>query len=512
MSHSFLRCFLILLTIALASGCSHYQPTKEVWKTTKGLWGTYVSPPANVDYDEKGDLPPQALELSKDMMGVDAELSKLERAMQNADKPPTQEWLDKLFATFPWLDGFAGVKYNGVILGQQPPESLKELDFNPLLYEDAKQNSRALRADIQPSPLGPEIMLATPLYDGIDFLGIVVAYFDMRSLMKFSENASNMVVLAPTALLWPGKYDFASTPLAGVNWSEVVTKSTSGTCSNANGSFFYLVRYLGNLPLIFAVPEKGDFAEGNGGLEQGQAYFPQSREKIPPPDLPERKPRKEAAEVPFAQPEDGGQPQLEQNEMEQSAPEVDNRPSPNEIQPGSRESMLLKGGRKGSAGEIQERQLEGENVEVERVQRPRVPRRTLPPLIIEEPEDIIPEPPQPAVRPSPFGPREESPEETRQEFERPSPFGPREEKPASSVNEERLADGEPADSAAQQETRPEPEKQSAPAAKTDENASGSADGDRLADGEPANPAVEDEKPRQPARMRDGRPSPFGPTD
>lgn len=518
MSHSFLRCFLILLTVALASGCSHYQPTKEVWKTTKSLWGTYVSPPANVDYDEKGDLPPQALELSRDMMGVDTELAKLERAMQNADKPPTQEWLDKLFAAFPWLDGFAGVKYNGVILGQQPPESLKELDFNPLLYEDPRQSSRALRADIQPSPLGPEIMLATPLYDGIDFLGIVVAYFDMRSLMKFSENASNIVVLSPTALLWPGKYDFAATPLAGVNWSEAVAKSSSGTCSNATGSFFYLVRYLGNLPLIFAVPEKGDFAEGNGGLEQGQAYFPQSREKMPPPDLPERKPRKEAAEVPFAQPEDGGPAQLEQPEMEQPAPDADNRPSPNEIQPGSRESMLLKGGRKSQAGGIQERQLEGENVEVERVQRPRAPRRSLPPLIIEEPAEIAPEPQQQIVRPSPFGPREEKPAEIRPEFERPSPFGPREEKTASSPEGERVADGEPAEATAQPEAKPEseaksePEKQSGSAPKTDENASGQADGDRLADGEPANPGAEDDMPRPPARMRDGRPSPFGPAN
>lgn len=94
---------------------------------------------------------------------------------------------------------------------------MKELDFIPLLYEDKKQNSRALRGDVQNTPLGPEIMLAAPLYDGVDFLGIVVAYFDMRALMQYSGNPENLVILSPHALLWPGKYDFAATPLAGVN-------------------------------------------------------------------------------------------------------------------------------------------------------------------------------------------------------------------------------------------------------------------------------------------------------
>ena len=259
-----------------------------------------MSPPASVDYEEKGDLPPQALALSTSMIGIDVELGKLERVMQNADKPPTRDWLNNLFATFPWLSGFAGVKYDGTILGQEPADALKELDFIPLLYEDKKQNSRALRADVQPSPLGPEIMLATPLYDGVDFLGIVVAYFDMRALMRYSEHPQDMVVLSPAALLWPGKYDFAATPLAGLDWSEIVKHSSAGTCTNATGSFFYLVRYLGNLPLIFAVPEKGDFPEGNGDVQQGAQFFPQEREKLPPPPMPERTKKDEGAVPAFA--------------------------------------------------------------------------------------------------------------------------------------------------------------------------------------------------------------------
>ena len=100
--------------------------------------------------------------------------------MLNADKPPTREWLSSFMTSFPWVSGFTGVKYDGTILGQEPANPLKKLDFIPLLYADKKQSTRALRADVQNTPLGPEVLLAVPLYDGTEFLGVVAANFDMR--------------------------------------------------------------------------------------------------------------------------------------------------------------------------------------------------------------------------------------------------------------------------------------------------------------------------------------------
>lgn len=484
-----------MLAAALLCGCNAYQPTKNVWKTTKGLWNTYVSPPASVDYEEKGNLPPQALALSTSMIGIDVELGKLERVMQNADKPPTREWLNGLFASFPWLNGFAGVKYDGTILGQEPANSLKELDFIPLLYEDKKQSSRALRADVQPSPLGPEVMLATPLYDGVDFLGIVVAYFDMRALMRYSEHPQDMVVLSPSALLWPGKYDFAATPLAGLDWGEIVKHSSAGTCTNATGSFFYLVRYLGNLPLVFAVPEKGAFPEGNGDVQQGAQFFPQEREKLPPPPVPEGV--KKSGTVPAFGASGEEAPLAGGAGMEGASPAPSpadavsgangaERParSANEIDPGSRDSVLLKGKAK-ERQRVQERQLEGENVQVERVQRPRrpaAPKRQRPqaPAL-----DLIPDadmPSLPGGRPSPFGPREDQAAPAR-----PSPFGPKESAaPEAAQPAAREAPQTPAaEEPRPQQTAPAP----APEAATPD------------DGAPA---------REPATLPGGRPSPFGP--
>ena len=109
--------FLLVFTASLVTGCSSYQPTKNVWKSTKSFWNTYVSPPATVDFEEKGNLSPQALSLTHSMMGIDVELTRLERVMLNADKPPTREWLSSFLTSFPWISGFAGVKYDGTILG-----------------------------------------------------------------------------------------------------------------------------------------------------------------------------------------------------------------------------------------------------------------------------------------------------------------------------------------------------------------------------------------------------------
>lgn len=283
------RSVVFLLTLGLLAGCSSYQPTKNVWKGTKSLWYTYASPPASVDYNDKGDLSEGALRLSQCMFSIDAELTRLERVMLNADKPPSQEWISNFIIEFPWVNGIAGVKYDGTILGQEPPTPLKELDYIPLLYEDKKQKRNALRGDTQITPLGPEVLLAAPLYESAYFLGIVCAHFDMRTLAATSQNADHLVVLSPQGLLWPGQYDFASTPLAGLDWAKLCTESSSGSCSNANGKFLYQVRYLGNLPLVFAVAEKGTFPKGNGSVEQGLAFFPKDRPKLPPPPVKERK-------------------------------------------------------------------------------------------------------------------------------------------------------------------------------------------------------------------------------
>ncbi|MBQ9536944.1 MAG: hypothetical protein IJU79_04040 [Desulfovibrionaceae bacterium] len=441
MTHNKLSWIILLSALGLATGCSSYQPTKDVWKGTKNLWYTYASPPASVNYEEKGNLSVGDLRLSQSMIGIDKELEKFQRVMLNADRPPTNEWIANFLVNFPWMNGIAGVKYDGTILGQEPATSLKELDYIPLLYEDKKQRRTALRGDVQNTPLGPEVLLAAPLYESAEFLGIVVAHFDMRSLATFSQDADRLVILSPQALLWPGGYDFAQTPLAGQDWAKICRESTQGVCTNSHGKFIYQVRYIGNLPLVFAVAEADTFPKGNGSVDQGKAYFPEKREKLPPPPQPERKERKEKG-IPIFGGDAGTTP------PELSTPGAEEEPTPvhtpekEQVEEKRPKTPLTSKPRpERRRTRVQERSLEGENVRIEPItRRERRPVQVKPDLNLPSTEV----PTLPGGRPSPFGaptPKPEKPSTSTPATTttppqdmlpggRPSPFGTHKTTPA----------------------------------------------------------------------------------
>ncbi|MFG6375182.1 MAG: hypothetical protein K1W05_04490, partial [Desulfovibrio sp.] len=256
-------------------------------------------------------------------------------------------------------------------------------------------------------------------------------------------------------------------------------------------------------------------------LEQGFAVFPKEREKLPPPPLPERTPgegkdyssfgaSEEEPEVP-EQPEgmeQEGQPAQEAAPAEQQPRQRRAGRQANEIEPGSRESLLLKGGRGAQRRRVQERMLEGENIEIERVERARTPRRLPEPTL-----DLIPDSDGPTLsggRPRPVGTREEKKEP--QASEQPASqqktgtpaadpakpeAAPAKPEPAND-NGDTLADGEPADGAEQAKPAEMPESKPADAPKAEER--------------PADAKAEPEKKEDtgPRLLPGGRPSPFGP--
>ncbi len=384
----FLPPVLLAASLTLNFGCSHYQATKDVWKGTKELWYEYMSPPASIDYSDVSTLSPTAQAMVNGMMGIDKELTKLERLMNNADRTPSRSWAEQFFVTVPWVDGFAGVRADGSLLGNIPAPGKTPLtvDWIPLLYEPEKQSSRDLRADVQPGAHGPEILVAATMYDGVDFLGVVASYFSMNQLMDRVKNPDDVVILTPYALLW-SKYEYGATPMAGINWSEVVTKSANGTVSNSNGKFVYQVRWLANLPIIFCVVEDGAFPKGSGSLAGTEKYFP-AREKKPVPPLKERsKNLLQSGNEEFMAPKPGEEA----------------HGSGGDIEPGSNRSMLLQQGGQQSAGRVRERDLGSEGT-YQPKPKPKAQRRKMP-IVIPDMEPAETTPPPSIERPSPFGPK-----------------------------------------------------------------------------------------------------------
>jgi hypothetical protein len=258
----------LLCAVLLNTGCSPNQTVKNTWKGTKNLWYSYVNTPAEIDYDDAGKMPEYETRFAGAMMGADLQLRALERAMQNADKPPTPEWLNAFFTQFPWVHGIIGLNGEGGVVGQAGEEK-DYLDFGPLLEQDPKQNLRDLRGYVQDTAHGPELMLGVPLYDGADFLGVVVAYFDMPSLMRYSDNAEELVVSSPAGLLWPGRYGEGSS-LEGRDWEKIVRGQSGGSVSGGSGTFIWISRFLGNYPLIFATLKSDPKSPPPAAKEEGE--------------------------------------------------------------------------------------------------------------------------------------------------------------------------------------------------------------------------------------------------
>ncbi len=388
----------VLLSVFILGGvgCGFNQTTKNVWKSTRSVWYDNVNVAATIDYDDTGSLSEYEEKLSLGMMGMDAQLTALEKTMSNADKPPTEEWISALFQRFPWISGFSGIKSDATLLGQVPGPPIKALDFYPLLEPDAKQNARALRGYVQDTAMGPEVLLATPLYDAHNFLGLVTVYFDMRALLSYSANPDELIIISPNALLWSGKYNFASTPMAGIPWDTIVLKENSGTVSNDAGVFYWTMRYLGNVPLIFAVPVEGSFGEKEnprtGPTSEGPFPTPKAL-KMPPAPVVEPEPELILAPKP--------QPTRRVQRKPTPMPEPFVPPAEPAIEPVRVPSPF--GGAKPKATEPSATEAPAQTPEKEETQAPAT--------TTEQSSD--------AENTSP----EEKEAETVQEFKRPSPFG-----------------------------------------------------------------------------------------
>ena len=277
-----------ILTFA-AIGCEKSQTVKDSWKFTTRQYRTYLNTPASVDLANKGSSEAYELALGEVALSVDMELQKLVRAMENSDHNPDQNWVMSMMSRFPWLSGVALVDGSGAIVSRYPEISSRELDFTPLLQPDPKQRPGALRAYSQ-SGEGAEIYLANPVFGGDEMRGLIVAHFDARTLATMSGDPGSFMIVSPSGVLWPGNYSSQGGAVASVDWARLLASKSSGIVGEKGSEFFWTTRYLGNLPLVYAMSTSatpqigGDVAasdgmpEGQGGMASGNAVSQEALE------------------------------------------------------------------------------------------------------------------------------------------------------------------------------------------------------------------------------------------
>lgn len=229
----------------------------QAWKSSRRFYYSHVNTPARLDLSEPASLSEADSRLAVRLMAVDGQLTGLERALEALGAAPDSAGVHDLLRRFPWLSGLTLVDATGSVLAAEPAASLKRLDYTPLLEAAPETSPRALRATVQDTPLGPEVLLARPFLAGSEVQSLLVASFDFRSLLPYVSSPGDLVVRSPEVLLWTGDLYYDDTPLAGTDWTALLARRSHGLlapASGQSGSFVWLVRYLGGQALVFATP------------------------------------------------------------------------------------------------------------------------------------------------------------------------------------------------------------------------------------------------------------------
>ncbi len=244
---------LLCLCLPALSGC---MQVKSAYKETKTFYHTHINRPSTLDTEERTVLEKSQRDLVQSVMPIDEELTKLEKALDAMATPPDAEAAASFLRRFPWLSGLSMVAPDGTLGASIPGTPLKQLDYTPLLELAPKALPRDLRASIQDTPLGPEILVARPFLQEDQLQVLLVATFDFRALLPFAASPGDFIVRSGDVLIWSGDMDYASTPLASINWTEYLKEHSDGILSNENGSMMWISRYIGGKPIVFAAPVK----------------------------------------------------------------------------------------------------------------------------------------------------------------------------------------------------------------------------------------------------------------
>ena len=259
----------------MVTGCRTPQTVKDAWKGTRSYYYEYLNTPATLNMADKGDIQDYQAALGIAISEYDLQLQELERVLHNSDRNPDANWVTSITTRFPWLSGVVLTDDIGVPRAQIPPNFAKPFTIGTLLEVDEKQQLKDLRAFVQQDPLGPEIYVGNPVYFGADFKGVIIVHFDPRALLARTGDPAKVVIAGPDGIIWPGIYAEESTPIARVNWAEETRKTHSGIVRNELGAFYWVSRYLGNLPLVYAIRIQGEFPlreENMQGLAQANTF------------------------------------------------------------------------------------------------------------------------------------------------------------------------------------------------------------------------------------------------
>jgi len=230
-------------------GCTYTQNTM---KETKKMYKKYVLPGASVDLDASSLSEDSQLRLAALMKPVDWPIFELYRYLDGKDSKPDEEWFQILFTRFNWLSGVMVVDTTGNTVFKYPSVSLKTYNVQALVDFGEAWKDHKVRSFAEVNELGPEVYMASPLFEDSEFKGLLIVHFDPRKLLERCTAPDELMMISPNGVLWPGKSPEVASALGQLEWEKVRKGKDFGDYSMGETKYYWVAHDIGHYSVIFA--------------------------------------------------------------------------------------------------------------------------------------------------------------------------------------------------------------------------------------------------------------------
>lgn len=236
--------FVGVVTLGLAlAGCGG-------WSTLSDKAAGLIEPELEYrDYSPKGDR----WRLAHLFAPVDQRLQVLARDMTTVESFPDPSWYSRVLERHPWITSVAAVDSKGRLLGRAPETAIMPLDTEMFLDFKDDWERAVFKAFFFQTELGPQGYLVQPTFLRNEWVGLIVAQFDPRSLRAYSPEPDNLAVLHPDLPLWPATEANGANALTEIDWRAVLRDDVGGRLELDDDGYTWLARHIGDSFIIYAV-------------------------------------------------------------------------------------------------------------------------------------------------------------------------------------------------------------------------------------------------------------------
>lgn len=236
---------LFLLAGLLLAGCNPIETGKKIYQ------GNML--PARIDLEQETGLAETEQSVARVLAEADEEIEKLRLALTGLGEPPPLDWMQARVRSMSWLNGLQVLDAAGRRGNHYPQTLIKKMDFQDIHTTVSNSGSKRIRLVLQETSFGDEVCLVKPFFSQGGYQGLILAHFDFRTLIAGSSKEQEIIVLVPGKPLWAGDQGQIAQELSEQNWDQLLEDDIQGEIRLGQASIYWLARYIGLDPLIYAV-------------------------------------------------------------------------------------------------------------------------------------------------------------------------------------------------------------------------------------------------------------------